>query len=151
MINICRSTQALWSFFFQIIGQFNHRHITAYILHMQILVESLRSTETGWVAETKIDIFRRIITQIGTRTEYHMVNQVMFIQTTANQKSPMFILPFILEEGTTDIHFLIYRTIISPHIVFQFILIEFYSGSQVSRHENTFSETIDILRSCHPV
>ena len=23
--------------------------------------------------------------------------------------------------------------------------------SQVSRHEDTFSETIDILRSCHPV
>ena len=27
-----------------------------------------------------------------------------FIQTTANQKSPMLILPFILKESTTDIH-----------------------------------------------
>ena len=80
-----------------------------------------------------------------------MVNQVMLIQTTANQKSPMLILPFILKESTTDIHFLVYRTIISPHIIFQFILIEFYSGSQVGRHEDTFSETINILRSCHPV
>ena len=72
-------------------------------------------------------------------------------ETTDNQKSPMLILPFILKESTTDIHFLVYCTVVSPHIVFQFILIEFYSGSQVSRHENTFSETIDILRSCHPV
>ena len=151
MINICRSTQALWSFFFQIVRQFNHRHITAYILHVQIFVEGLRSTETGWVTETKIDILSRIITQIGTRTEYHMVNQIMLVQTTANKESPVLILPFILKKGTTDIHFLVYRTIISPHIIFQFILIEFYSGSQVGRHEDTFCETINILRSCHPV
>ena len=54
-------------------------------------------------------------------------------------------IPFILQESATDIYFLIYRAVISPHIVFQLILVEFDSGSQVRRHKNTFSEAVDIL------
>ena len=80
-----------------------------------------------------------------------MVNQIVLIQTAANQESPMLVFPFILKESTTNIHSLVYCTVVAPHVVFQFILIEFYAGSQVGRHEDTFSEAINILRSCHPV
>ena len=75
----------------------------------------------------------------------------MFIQTATKQKSPAIVLPFILQECATDIYLLVYCTMVSPHIIFQLILIKFYSGCQVRRHENTFSETINILWSCHPV
>jgi len=74
-----------------------------------------------------------------------MVNQIMLIQTAANQESPMIIFPFVLKESTTDIHFLVYRAVVSPHVIFQFVLIELYSGSQVGRHEDAFAEAVDIL------
>ena len=74
-----------------------------------------------------------------------MIYQVMFIKTTSEQKSPTIILPFVLYESTTDIYFLIYRTVVSPHIVFQFVLIKFHSGSKIRRHENTFTKAVNIL------
>ena len=112
---------------------------------MQIFIKSLRCTETGRIAQTQVNILGRIETQVSTRAEYNMINQVMLIQTTAKQESPLIVLPFILQESATDIYFLIYRAVISPHIVFQLILVEFDSGSQVRRHKNTFSEAVDIL------
>ena len=145
MIHICGCTEALRFFLFQVLCTLDHRHCSTYIFDMHIFVKCLWGAEAGRIAQTQVYILGRVETQVSTRAEYNMINQVMLIQTTAKQESPMIVLPFILQESATDIYFLIYRAVISPHIVFQFILVEFDSGSQVRRHKNTFSEAVDIL------
>ena len=69
-----------------------------------------------------------------------MIYQVMFIKTTSEQKSPTIILPFVLYESTTDIYFLIYRTVVSPHIVFQFVLNKFQIQAGVTLQQSHYSE-----------
>ena len=70
---------------------------------MQILVKSLRSTETTRIRQT----------QVGTRTEYRMVYQIMLVHPCTDQETPFLILPFVLQENATDMYSLLDRAVIA--------------------------------------
>ena len=145
VIHIRRSTETLRLLFFEILGALNHRHRSAHILNMQVFIKSLGGTESGRIAQTEVDVLCRIETQIGTGTEDDMVDQIMLVQTSAQQDTPLFIFPFVLEESATNIHRLPGIAIVSPHIILQIVPVIFQPGSQIGRHKEAFIETVHIL------
>ena len=76
-----------------------------------------------------------------------MVDQIVLIQTSAQQNAPFLVFPFILQKSTTNIYRLLRITVVSPHIVLQVIPVILQSRSQVGRHEKAFTETVHILRT----
>ena len=42
-----------------------------------------------------------------------MIDQIMFVETTADQKAPFLILPLVLQKQATDMNRLVHDTIIS--------------------------------------
>ena len=116
---------------------------------MHILIKSLRSTKTGRITQTQVDILRRIKAQIGTWAENDIIYHIMFIETSSDQNTPAFILPLILQEGAVNIHCLIRMTIVSPHIIFQPVTVVFKSRSEIGRHEKTFIKRMYVLGTPH--
>jgi len=96
VIHICGCTEALRFFLFQVLCTLDHRHCSTYIFDMHIFVKCLWGAEAGRIAQTQIDIIRRIETQVGTRAENNIIHHIVLIQTPANQNSPMFVFPFVL-------------------------------------------------------
>ena len=80
---------------------------------MQVLVKSLRGTETTRIRQTQIYIAGRIKTHIGTRTKYRMVYQIMLVHPCTDQETPFLILPFVLQENATDMYSLLDRAVIA--------------------------------------
>jgi len=149
MIDICGCTKTLRLLFLQILRPFNHGNSSTYIFNMHILIKSLRSTKTGRITQTQVDILRRIKAQIGTWAKNDIIYHIMFIETSSDQNTPAFILPLILQEGAVNIHCLIRMTIVSPHIIFQPVTVVFKSRSEIGRHEKTFIKRMYVLGTPH--
>ena len=113
MIEVCRGTDTLGLLLFQVLGKLDNRHFATDSRHMQILVKRLRGTETARIRQTKINVLGRIETDIRTRTEDQMIDQIMFVETAADQKAPFLILPLVLQKQATDMNRLVHDTIIS--------------------------------------
>ena len=119
---------------------------------MQILVKRLRSTETARIGQTQIDVLRRIEAYVRTRTEDQVIDQIMLVETAADQKAPFLILPFVLQEQTTDMDRLVHDAVISQHLVLQLVEVIFQPAGKLRRHEQAFICRIGILRApdkCH--
>ena len=84
---------------------------------MQVLIKSLRRTETTCVAQTNVDIINRIKAHIYARTEYYMIYQVVLIQAATKQETPLFILPLILEEKAANACTLLKLMVVSQYDV----------------------------------
>ena len=150
MVHIGREAQALRFLFLQVIGQFDHRHVSTHVGNVQVLVEGLRRTETERIAGTQVDVLGRIIAQVHTRAEYRMVQQVVLVQTAADEETPLVVFPFVLGEGTHDAHLLVRIPLVAPHVVLQIVLVVFQTGGQVGRHEEATVKMETVLCSGNP-
>ena len=112
---------------------------------MQVFIECLRRTETAAVAQTQVDVFRRIIAQVGTRTENHVFHQIVLVDTCANQETPLLVFPFILEETAIILHNLVRSQLQAKRTVVKIVIVEFRSNHQIGRHEQQFVERIGIV------
>ena len=131
MIKVDRCAEALRFLFLQVFRPSYHRYLTSDGRDMHIFVESLRSTEATGIAGTYIDIFRRVETNVGTGTEYHIVYHVVLVHTRSDQEAPPFVFPFVLQEKAFDVDLLVGVAVITDHFVFQMVVVVFQSGGQV--------------------
>ena len=117
---------------------------------MKVLVEGLRSTETVGVTRSEIDVFGRIVTEIGTRAENEAFHQAVPVEAASHQYAPAVVLPFVLGICTEDSDGLIRNPVISPHIIPEIVLIVFQSDCQIGWQEDAAGHLIDVLCSTHP-
>ena len=147
MIEVCRGTDTLGLLLFQVLGKLDNRHFATDSRHMQILVKRLRGTETARIRQTKINVLGRIETDIRTRTEDQMIDQIMFVETAADQKAPFLILPLVLQKQATDMNRLVHDTIIPQHLILQLVEVIFQATGKFRRHKQAFISRIGILRT----
>ena len=82
---------------------------------MQVLVISLRSTETGRVSQTCLKFISRLIKQVHTRTKNKLVNQIMFIHTQSDEHCQLIHTPLVLDESSCHTDILFHITVIAGH------------------------------------
>ena len=150
MIEVDGCAVTLRLLFRKILRPLYHGNLTTHGGDMHIFIERLRGTETARITGAYIDIFRRVEPYVSTRTEYHMIDHIMFIQAAADQEAPPGILPFILQESTFDMYLLVGETVVTNHFIFQMVEVIFQSGGQVRRHEEELIEAVGILGAGHP-
>ena len=145
VVEVHRGTEALRFLFFQIGSQLDELHITPDSRHVQVFVESLRSPEAAGVREAEVNVFSRVETDVGTRTEYHMVDEVVLVEAAANQEAPAVILPLVLEEEAGDVNLLVHDAVVAHHLVFQAVVVIFQTSRKIGGHEEALIPGIGIL------
>ena len=107
---------------------------------MQVFVERLRSTETTCIRNAQVYILCRIEAEIGTRTEDDVVNQVVLVQSSTQEKAPLLVLPFVLEEEATYAHILLEVAVVAEDDILQAVEVVFCAKCQVGWHEEQLAE-----------
>ena len=74
----------------------------------------------------------------------------MLVKPSAYQYAPAGIFPFILGVCAGYPDSLVGNPVVTPHVIFQIVLIILKTDSQVRRHEKAFLELIYILRTADP-
>ena len=150
LINVGRNAHTLRFFHAQIICKPDHGHSSSHIVDVQILVKGLRSAKSVRITRSEIDIFSRIVSEVGPWAENHLLDQIMLVQTTSDEDSPFIVLPFILSICADNPHCLGSGPSVAPHIIPEIILVIFKTCREVRRHEQAIVELMDILHSSHP-
>ena len=76
-----------------------------------------------------------------------MIDQIMFVETAADQKAPFLILPLVLQKQATDMNRLVHDTIIPQHLILQLVEVIFQATGKFRRHKQAFISRIGILRT----
>ena len=74
--------------------------VPPHIINMQILIKGLRSAEAGSITQSEVQVLRGVEAQISARTHNGIIHQVMLVDTSPNQYSPLGRFPFILQKNT---------------------------------------------------
>ena len=131
VINVCRQTETVGSFFFQIVSKNSDQTFTTDNADVQIFVKGLWRTESSGIACAQVDILSRIEAYVGTRTENYAVHKIVFVKSASDEKTPAFVFPFILEKQASDSGILPEVTVVAEDDVFQSVMIVFRTKSQV--------------------
>ena len=131
VIDVSRNADALRFLYLQVVCKPDHRDSSTYIIDMKVLIKSLRCTEAIGVACTKVYVLCRIEPEVSSRTEYHLLNEIMLVKTTTYEQSPSRILPFVLSVCTHDSDGLVCNPVISPHIILKVIFVIFKADRKV--------------------
>ena len=107
---------------------------------MQILVESLRRTESSGIGQSEVDVLRRVVAQVHSRTENHVVDKVMLVESAAEQEAPLLVLPFVLEVEAPDIGVLLEVAVVAQDNILQPVVVILRSEGEVGRHEQKLAE-----------
>ena len=134
---VYRTAVTVGTLFTQIVGQFDLDTLTAYCRYVQVLIVCLRSTETGRISQACLKIICRLVEQVDARTENKLVNQVVLVQTGADQHGQYIHFPLILHESTGNADILLHVTMIAGHNVMQGVVLIFQSAGEGSGSKET--------------
>ena len=73
----------------------------------------------------------------------------MLVQSTTQKKTPLFVLPLILEEKATYTHILLKVAVVTKDNILQPIMVILSTKGQVRGHEKQLVKRVNILRTSH--
>ena len=148
-VPVGRNTEAVRPLFVEVLCILDQDQITAGIGHVQVLVEDLRSSESGAVIGAQHPIGGRIETHVGARTQNGVVEQRMLVQTAAHKEAPSFRLPLVLQISRSGVHILFEVVRAETALVLQIVVIVFHAHGELRGHEEQAGKVIGILRAEH--
>ena len=73
----------------------------------------------------------------------------MLVQSTTQEEAPLLVLPFVLEEETSDTDILLEVAVVTEDDILDTIVAILCTQGQVGWHEEQLIEGVNILCSCH--
>ena len=74
-----------------------------------------------------------------------MMDKIVLIEPSAEEDSPLIVLPFVLKEEAADAYTLVEQCVITQRLIFQSIVIELCSGGEISRKKEQPVESMNVL------
>ena len=130
-VPVGRKTEAVRPLFVEVLCILDQDQITTGVVHVQVLVEDLRSAETGAIVGTQHQVGGGIETHIGARTQNGVVEQRMLVQTAAHKEAPSFRLPLVLQISRSGVHVLFEVVFAKSALVLQIVVVVFHAHGKL--------------------
>ena len=148
-VPVGRKTEAVRPLFVEVLCILDQDQITTGVVHVQVLVEDLRSAETGAIVGTQHQVGGGIETHVGARAHDGMVQQRMLVHAAADQEAPPLRLPLVLQVTRCGVHVLFEVVFAETALVLQIVVIVFHAHGELRGHEEQAGKVIGILRAEH--
>ncbi len=146
VVEVDRGAEAIRFLFREVVGQLDQGGLATDRGDVQILVEGLWRAESARVAGADVDVFGRIETDVGPRTEDDVIDQVMLVEASADKEAPLLVFPLVLQEGALDVDRLVDEAVVADGLVLQVVVVVLQAGGQLGGHEEQAVEAVVVLR-----
>ena len=147
VVEVGREAEAVGTLLAQSVGKYRHEPAAAHHAHVEVLVKCLWGTEAARVAQSQVDVLRRVEAHVDAGAEDEAVDEVVLVEPSAQEEAPLRGLPFVLEEEAADVCLLLQPVVIALDDVGQPVGVVLRAQRQVGGHEEQTGEGVDVLRA----
>ena len=147
MVEVGREAHAVRPLLFQVVGQPDPDPFSAHDGDVQVLVEGLRSPVAGGIAHPEVHRLRGVEAHVDPRAENHMVDQIVLVQTPAEQQRPLPGFPLVLEIAAHDVHLLVGVDGVTDRAVVEIVVAVLGAERQFRGHEEQPLEGVHVLQA----
>lgn len=97
------------------------------------------------MARAGVSVLNQVRPRVNAKARGRVVCRIVFVGAASRRGSPAVVLPFILCRDAASVCFLVCHAIMSPRVIFRFILVGFRSNDGVEERRGAFAGTMGVL------